>query len=136
MRAVVALVCLLSAASWAATAAAQNLVIVNARIVDGKGGVIERGSVVVRDGKIVSASAGAPPAVAGAQRIDAQGRTVMPGFIDAHRHIVQGDAQGVAGENRRARSCRSSSTPGSPRCSAPSAPTRPSRCGSASKRAP
>src|SRR6185369_7091391 len=25
------------------------------------------------------------------QRIDAQGRTVMPGFIDAHRHIATGD---------------------------------------------
>jgi imidazolonepropionase-like amidohydrolase len=74
-------------------AAAQNLVIVNARVVDGKGGVIERGSVVVRDGKIASVSAGAAATVAGAQRIDAQGRTLMPGFIDAHRHIVQGDGK-------------------------------------------
>ena len=76
---------------WSSVAAAQNLVIVNARIVDGKGGVVERGSVVVRDGKIVSAGAATPSAGAVAQRIDAQGRTVMPGFIDAHRHIVQGD---------------------------------------------
>jgi len=78
---------------WAADAAAQNLVIVNARVVDGRGGVIERGSVVVRDGKIAAVSAGAPAGVAGAQRLDAQGRTVMPGFIDAHRHIVQGDGK-------------------------------------------
>jgi len=77
----------------AAPAAAQNLVIVNARVVDGRGGVIERGSVVVRDGKIAAVSAGAPAGVAGAQRLDAQGRTVMPGFIDAHRHIVQGDGK-------------------------------------------
>ena len=77
----------------AAPAAAQNLVIVNARVVDGKGGVIERGSVVVRDGKIASVSAGAPASTAGLQRIDAQGRTLMPGFIDAHRHIVTGDAK-------------------------------------------
>ena len=76
---------------WSSVAAAQNLVIVNARIVDGKGGVVERGSVVVRDGKIVSAGAATPSAGAVAQRIDAQGRTMMPGFIDAHRHIVQGD---------------------------------------------
>jgi imidazolonepropionase-like amidohydrolase len=69
--------------------AAQDLAIVNARIVDGKGGVIERGSVVVRGGKIVSVGTGAPPS--GVQRIDAQGRTVMPGFIDAHRHIATGD---------------------------------------------
>jgi imidazolonepropionase-like amidohydrolase len=70
--------------------AAQDLVIVNARILDGKGGVIERGSVVVRGGKIVSAGSGTP-AASGGQRIDAQGRTVMPGFIDAHRHIAQGN---------------------------------------------
>ena len=43
---------------WATGAAAQNLVITNARILDGKGGAIERGSVVVRDGKIVSVAAG------------------------------------------------------------------------------
>ena len=36
--------------------AAQDVAIVNARILDGKGGVIERGSVVVRGGKIVSVS--------------------------------------------------------------------------------
>jgi imidazolonepropionase-like amidohydrolase len=72
-------------------AAAQNLAIVNARILDGKGGVIERGSVVVRDGKIVSVSPAPVAQAAGAQTIDAQGRTLMPGFIDAHRHIAQGD---------------------------------------------
>jgi enamidase len=71
-------------------AAAQDLLIVNAQILDGKGGVIERGSVVVRGGKIVSAEAGTATA-SGAQRIDAQGRTVMPGFIDAHRHIAEGN---------------------------------------------
>ena len=69
--------------------AAQDLAIVNARILDGKGGVIERGTVVVRGGKVVSVGTGAAPS--GGQRIDAQGRTVMPGFIDAHRHIAQGD---------------------------------------------
>jgi imidazolonepropionase-like amidohydrolase len=71
--------------------AAQDLAVVNARILDGKGGVIERGSVIVRGGTIVSVAAGTAEAPAGAQRIDAQGRTLMPGFIDAHRHIAQGD---------------------------------------------
>jgi imidazolonepropionase-like amidohydrolase len=70
---------------------AQNLAIVNARILDGKGGVIERGSVVVRDGKIASVSATAPATTAGLQTIDGQGRTLLPGFIDAHRHIAQGE---------------------------------------------
>jgi imidazolonepropionase-like amidohydrolase len=38
--------------------AAQNLVITNARIITGAGTVIERGSIVVRDGRIVSTAAG------------------------------------------------------------------------------
>jgi imidazolonepropionase-like amidohydrolase len=68
---------------------AQNLTITNARILDGAGRVIERGAVVVRDGKIVSVSAAAPPA--GGQTINAAGKTVMPGFVDGHRHIVTGN---------------------------------------------
>jgi imidazolonepropionase-like amidohydrolase len=71
--------------------AAQSLVIANARIIDGNGGAIARGSVVVRDGRIVSVSEGAPAHAPGAQTIDAKGMTVMPGFIDAHRHVMQGD---------------------------------------------
>ena len=39
---------------FALAAPAQNLVITNARIIDGTGNVIERGSVVAKDGKIVS----------------------------------------------------------------------------------
>jgi hypothetical protein len=71
-------------------ASAQNLVITNARVLDGTGKVIDRGTVVVRDGKIASVSNNAPPAGAG-RIIDAGGKTVMPGFIDAHRHLVQGN---------------------------------------------
>jgi imidazolonepropionase-like amidohydrolase len=71
---------------------AAGLVITNARIIDGTGRTIERGSVAVRDGRIVSVSASTPD-VAGALVIDAEGRTAMPGFIDAHRHIIQGDPQ-------------------------------------------
>jgi imidazolonepropionase-like amidohydrolase len=73
------------------SAAAQNLTITNGRILDGTGRVIERGSVVVQDGKIVSVSAAAPAAGSG-RTIDAAGKTVMPGLIDAHRHIVSGNA--------------------------------------------
>src|SRR5688572_16155363 len=73
---------------WATGAAAQNLVITNARILDGKGGAIERGSVVVRDGKIVSVATGSATAAAGARVIDVKGMTVLPGFIDSHRHPI------------------------------------------------
>jgi imidazolonepropionase-like amidohydrolase len=74
----------------AATAHAQSLSITHARILDGTGKVIENGSVVVRDGKIVSVAAGAPAATSG-RVIDAGGKTVMPGYIDAHRHVVKGN---------------------------------------------
>jgi imidazolonepropionase-like amidohydrolase len=76
--------------TFASGAHAQNLTITNARILDGTGKVIDRGAVVVRDGKIVSVSATAPAAGTG-RTIDARGKTVMPGLIDAHRHLVTGD---------------------------------------------
>jgi imidazolonepropionase-like amidohydrolase len=69
---------------------AQNLTITNARILDGTGRVIDRGTIVVRDGKIASVSAAAP-AANGGRTINVGGKTVMPGLIDAHRHIVTGD---------------------------------------------
>ena len=90
MKTLIAGIAVLVAVGSPRAVAAQDLVIVNARILDGKGGVIERGSVVVRGGKIVSAESGTAT-VSGVQRIDAQGRTVMPGFIDAHRHIAEGN---------------------------------------------
>src|SRR5580658_1190442 len=68
---------------------AQDLTITNARIIAPNGTVIDRGSIVVRAGKIVSAASGAPATVVG-RAIDAKGMTAMPGFIDAHRHINTG----------------------------------------------
>jgi hypothetical protein len=70
---------------------AQDLVITNARIIDGTGNVIERGSIVIRDGRIVSVAAGSFN-VEGVQTFDAGGMTAMPGFIDAHRHIMGGNS--------------------------------------------
>lgn len=72
--------------------AAQDLVITNARVIVGNGQVIERGSIVVRNGRIASVSAGAATA-SGAAALDARGMTVMPGFIDGHRHIMRGNAE-------------------------------------------
>jgi imidazolonepropionase-like amidohydrolase len=71
------------------TLSAQDLTIANARIIGPGGSVIERGSIVVRAGKIASVGSGAPSAGAG-RTIDAKGMTAMPGFIDAHRHINTG----------------------------------------------
>ena len=73
----------------ASSLSAQDLTIVNARIIGPNAAEIERGSIVVRGGKIVSVSTGAPQAPVG-RTIDAKGKTAMPGFIDAHRHINTG----------------------------------------------
>jgi len=77
----------------AGAAAAQNVVITNARVLDGTGKIIANGTIVARDGRIVSVGAGPAPAAStkGYARIDARGRTVLPAYIDAHRHIFQGD---------------------------------------------
>jgi imidazolonepropionase-like amidohydrolase len=85
-----------------AEAVAQDLVITNARVIVGNGQVIERGSVVVRNGRIASVAAGAPAAQAG-RAIDARGMTVMPGFIDAHRHIMGGNTEQWFKEQAHAR---------------------------------
>jgi imidazolonepropionase-like amidohydrolase len=73
----------------AAPLAAQDLTITNARIVVGNGTVIDKGSIVVRGGKIESVNAGAPKARAG-KTIDAHGMSAMAGFIDAHKHVNTG----------------------------------------------
>lgn len=103
---------------------AQDLVITNARIVVGNGTVINSGSIVVQAGKIVSVGPGPANArgmqtntmdfaqflipqganIKGTvQTIDANGMTVMPGFIDAHRHIITGDAEKWLREDAAAR---------------------------------
>jgi len=75
--------------SGIASIGAQDLTITDARIVVGNGTVIDRGSIVVRGGKIAAVTPGAPSATSG-QVIDAKGMTAMPGFIDGHRHINTG----------------------------------------------
>ena len=62
-----------------------SYVIRNVRVFDGET-VVERQTVVVRDGKI--AAIGATVAVpAGAQEIAGDGRTLLPGLMDAHVHL-------------------------------------------------
>lgn len=73
----------------ALTSFAQDLTIANARIIGPNASVIERGSIVIRAGKIASVASGAPASTAG-RTIDAKGMTAMPGFIDAHRHFNTG----------------------------------------------
>jgi N-acyl-D-amino-acid deacylase len=60
-----------------------DLLITNARIVDGTGGPSTTGSVGVRAGRIAAVGRVTGPA---ARTIDANGLVVAPGFIDPHSH--------------------------------------------------
>jgi imidazolonepropionase-like amidohydrolase len=73
----------------AGPALAQDVTITNARIIESNGVVIPNGSIVVRGGKIVSVTPGAPTERAG-PILDLKGMSAMPGFIDAHKHINTG----------------------------------------------
>ena len=70
----------------------MNLTIVNGAVFDGEG--LTDGPVHVADGRIVSSPA------SGARVIDARGRTVLPGLIDAHCHAYGIDLDMLALEAR------------------------------------
>jgi imidazolonepropionase-like amidohydrolase len=78
--------CALLALACAGPAAAPTILLVrDARVFDGDL-VLSHTSVLVRDGRIAAAGPGitAPP---GAEVIDAAGKTLLPGLIDAHGHV-------------------------------------------------
>ncbi len=79
-------------------AAGYDLIIRNARVVDGSGNPWFRADVGIRGGRI--ATVGRIPADAGAARtIDARGRVVAPGFIDVHTHVESGVLKTPRGDN-------------------------------------
>ena len=86
----VLLLCL-GISTGASSAAAQDLVVANARVIVGNGQVVEGGSIVIRAGRIVSVGAAAAVAP-GVRVVDGRGLTAMPGFIDGHRHIIAGNS--------------------------------------------
>jgi len=76
---------LLFAAALSLTAADYDLLIRNARVVDGAGNAWFRADVGVKDGKI--AAIGKLSAATSTRSIDARERYLTPGFIDVHTHI-------------------------------------------------
>jgi imidazolonepropionase-like amidohydrolase len=67
-------------------AVAGALTLVNARLIDGSGAPPRTGvTVAVEDGKI--ASVGEEPPAPTASALDLEGRTLLPGLIDAHVHL-------------------------------------------------
>jgi imidazolonepropionase-like amidohydrolase len=80
--------------------ATDSLAILGGRIVPVEGDVIERGTVLIEDGRI--AAIGGPELVvpAGTTVVPAEGSWVLPGFIDAHTHLgVHEEGEGWAGDD-------------------------------------
>ncbi len=61
-------------------------------------GVIENGTIVIEGNRITAVGpSGSVTVPAGAKRIDASGKTIMPGIIDVHGHIG-GEGDGILGQ--------------------------------------
>jgi imidazolonepropionase-like amidohydrolase len=69
-----------------------------ARLFDGTGSApIEQATLVIRDGRVAAVGAANEVSIpADAQRIDASGKTIMPGLVNAHGHINEGFAAASA----------------------------------------
>ena len=79
--------------AWSQWSLGQDLVIVNARIIDGSSQVIEQGGIAVAGGRITAiGEIGAQDT--DALTIDAAGMTLMPGLINSHWHLFAGSAAG------------------------------------------
>lgn len=74
------------AAMLAMPAAAQTIAITGGKVYPVSGPPIENGTVIITNGKIAAVGANVP-IPAGAQRIDATGKTVTPGFVDASTQL-------------------------------------------------
>jgi imidazolonepropionase-like amidohydrolase len=80
--------------------APRILAVVNGRIVPVSAPVIEGGTVVVTDGVITAVGGAETPVPDGAEIVDAAGRWVLPGFVEAHGHLgVHEDGEGWSGND-------------------------------------
>jgi imidazolonepropionase-like amidohydrolase len=68
-----------------------------ALIVDGRGGLLERGFVVVEKDRIAKVGKGTDPGEKnGHEIVDLEGRTILPGMIDCHVHLcIDGSADPI-----------------------------------------
>jgi imidazolonepropionase-like amidohydrolase len=91
LLAVVVLLAGLSPEAHAQNAPASGVLFENVRVFNGKDGVLSQPANVLVVGntiQAISASPIPPPANVTIQRIDGQGRTLMPGLIDNHWHTM------------------------------------------------
>ncbi len=91
------------AMTQAAAKPKATVVITGARIVtmaDKDGGIIDNGAIVVEGDRITAVGPLAAISVpAGAITVDAAGKTIVPGFVDAHAHGSHGDDELVPQQN-------------------------------------
>lgn len=86
---VIAAAALAPVAAVAQAPAPPVVVITNASLIDGARGAFATGAtVIVRDGRISQVATGAVATPPGATVLDARGRYLLPGLIDAHTHIA------------------------------------------------
>lgn len=83
------LACLVLSALTARPAVAQATALVGGRLIDGTGRVIEGGTLIIDGARIVAVGpAASTPVPAGATRINVQGKTLLPGLVNAHGHVA------------------------------------------------
>ena len=86
------------------TQTSTGTAIVGGRVVPVEGEPIEGGTVLLRDGKIAAVEGPGSAVPSGAVVVDATGKWVLPGFIDAHAHAgVAEEAAGWAGQDTNER---------------------------------
>jgi imidazolonepropionase-like amidohydrolase len=86
------------------TETSTSTAIVGGRVVPVEGEPIDGGTVLLRDGKIAAVEGPGFAVPSGVAAVDATGKWVLPGFIDAHAHAgVHEEAQGWAGQDTNER---------------------------------
>ena len=81
------------AGSQPALAQAPSVALTGARVIDGTGRApIEAATVLIADGRIQALGAASEVSIPdGADRVDASGKTIIPGLVNAHAHLNDGD---------------------------------------------
>jgi imidazolonepropionase-like amidohydrolase len=81
-----------------------SIAITGGRVVPIEGEPVDGGTVLLRDGKIAAVEGPGFAVPDGVEVVDATGKWVLPGFIDAHAHAGVGEeAQGWAGQDTNER---------------------------------
>ncbi|MFO8034831.1 MAG: amidohydrolase family protein [Candidatus Bipolaricaulota bacterium] len=73
----------------------MTLIIEKARIADLFGTYCEQGHIVVRDGRVETVGEGPAPGLPDAKHLDAGGRLLTPGLVNAHSHLYSALARGM-----------------------------------------